>query len=139
MNEWNDILERLAKTAGRGSNKKYLTVETAADKYQQPEHITNRWIMSLRPEDRLENPTRGLESALDELVEQLRISKIDRTKIPYKTMSYLTVSQAVEKYGAEEGEVFSWIMGLEPEERRENPLRGLELALDELVEYIKSS
>ena len=139
MNDWNDILEQLSKTAGRGSNKKYLTIETAADKYQQPEDKTYRWIMSLRPEERLENPTRGLESALDELVEQLRISKLDRPKIAYKTMSYLTVSQAVEKYGAQEGEVFSWIMGLEPDERLENPLRGLELALDELVEYINLS
>ena len=47
----------------------YLTVRQAAEKYGRQERQTRRWIMSLPPEKRMERPLRGLESALDELVE----------------------------------------------------------------------
>lgn len=47
----------------------YLTVRQAAEKYGRQERQTRRWIMSLHPEQRMESPLRGLESALDELVE----------------------------------------------------------------------
>ena len=50
------------------------------------------------------------------------------------TLSYLTVRQAAEKYGRQERQTRRWIMSLPPEKRMERPLRGLESALDELVE-----
>ena len=50
------------------------------------------------------------------------------------TLSYLTVRQAAEKYGRQERQTRRWIMSLHPEQRMERPLRGLESALDELVE-----
>lgn len=51
-----------------------------------------------------------------------------------RTLSYLTVRQAAEKYGRQERQARRWIMSLHPEQRMERPLRGLESALDELVE-----
>lgn len=51
-----------------------------------------------------------------------------------RTLSYLTVRQAAEKYGRQERQIRRWIMSLHPEQRMESPLRGLESALDELVE-----
>lgn len=51
-----------------------------------------------------------------------------------RTLSYLTVRQAAEKYGRQERQARRWIMSLHPEQRMEHPLRGLESALDELVE-----
>ena len=51
-----------------------------------------------------------------------------------RTVSYLTVRQASEKYGRQERQIRRWIMSLHPEQRMESPLRGLESALDELVE-----
>ena len=53
----------------------YLTVRQAAEKYGRQERQTRRWIMSLHPEQRMESPLRGLESALDELVEKRQVSK----------------------------------------------------------------
>lgn len=51
-----------------------------------------------------------------------------------RTLSYLTVRQAAEKYGRQERQTRRWIMSLDPEYRLDNPLRGLESALDNLVE-----
>ena len=50
-----------------------------------------------------------------------------------RTLSYLTVRQAAEKYGRQERQTRRWIMSLTPEKRMERPLRGLESALDDLV------
>ncbi len=53
----------------------YLTVRQAAEKYSKQERQTRRWIMALHPEQRMEHPLRGLESALDELVKKRQVNK----------------------------------------------------------------
>ena len=66
-----DPKHRYARTAGQDTDRtlSYLTVRQAAEKYGRQERQIRRWIMSLHPEQRMESPLRGLESALDELVE----------------------------------------------------------------------
>lgn len=53
----------------------YLTVRQAAEKYGRQERQTRRWIMSLHPEQRMESPLRGLESALDEVVKSRQVNR----------------------------------------------------------------
>lgn len=60
VTSWQDTVSRTLS---------FLTVRQAAEKYGRQERQTRRWIMSLHPDLRLERPLRGLESALDKLVE----------------------------------------------------------------------
>ena len=53
----------------------YLTVRQAATKYGRQERQIRRWIMSLHPEQRMESPLRGLESALDEVVQNRQVNR----------------------------------------------------------------